>query len=174
METKSISMVKHPVHLVAATMRDRLAEVAAGVDDVESVQLQERVEQADGGLLVVNLWQARPKLPALIASRLRPEMLRWTDRATWNPAGDVCTWEIDPHYFHDHIQCRGHTRYEPAMGGRGTRITFTSEFLLGRGPTGGIANPLLVVAEPILRGLIPKNFQKIVEALSGWLDGRHG
>ena len=170
METKTLSIVKHPLEVVWPAMRDRLPEIAAGVDDVESVQLQERTERDDGTVVVVHLWQASPKLPGIIANHIRPEMLRWTDRATWSAHDMTCTWTIEPHALADRIQCHGRTTYEAAMGGRGTRITFLSNFLLGRGRDGAPDNPLFTAAEPLLRGMIPKNFQKIVAQLGVLLD----
>lgn len=169
METKTLSMVQHPRELVWGTMRDRLPEIIAGVEDVESVALVSRKETG-GAMLTEYLWQARPKLPALVAASVRPEMLCWTDRARWSPNDFVCTWEIEPHAFRENIQCRGTTRYEQAMGGRGTRITFTSDFQLGRARDGRLGNPILTMAEPILRGLIPKNFQKVVAAMNELLN----
>ena len=170
METRTLSIVKHPLAVVWSAMRDRLPEIAAGVDDVESVQLEQRTNREDGALHVVHVWQANPKLPAIIAGHLRPEMLRWTDRATWSAHDFICTWRIEPHHFADRIECHGTTRYETAMGGRGTRITFLSNFLLGRGRDGAPDNPLFTAAESLLRGLIPKNFQKIVAQLGLLLD----
>ncbi len=168
METKTLSMVQHPRDLVWVTMRDRLPEIVAAVEDVESVALVSCQELA-GNLCTEYLWQARPKLPALVAVNVRPEMLRWTDRARWSEPEFICTWEIEPHAFRESIQCRGTTRYELAMGGRGTRITFTSDFQLGRARDGAPGNPMLHLAEPILRGLIPKNFSKVVAALAALL-----
>jgi hypothetical protein len=168
MEAKTISVVKHPRDLVWSTMRDRLAEIAAHVQDVESAQLVERREHDDVAT-VVHVWQASPKLPAIIASRVQPEMFRWNDHALWDARSFTCTWRIEPHHFADYIQCHGITTYEPAIGGRGTRITFTSDFHLGRGD-GRIASPLLSAAEPFFRGIIPKNFQKIVASLAALLD----
>jgi hypothetical protein len=171
METKTISMIRHPLDEVWTAMRDHLPEIAAGVDDVESVRLESRAETADGSTIVTNIWQARPKLPALLAARLKPEMLRWTDRAEWSPSDRTCTWKIDPHYFAGRIACQGSTRYEPAMGGRGTRLTFTSAFCVGQnGKPGVLEDVILRGAESLLQGLIPRNFQKIVTALAAYLD----
>ena len=130
-----------------------------------------RTEADDGSTVVTNIWQARPKLPALLAARLKPEMLRWTDRAVWSPREHTCSWRIDPHYFTGRIACQGSTRFEPAMGGRGTRLTFSSEFRLGQnGKPSALEDVVLRGAESLLQGLIPKNFQKIVTALTAHLD----
>jgi len=171
METKTISMIRHPLEVVWTAMRDHLPEIAVNVDDVESVRLESRTETADGSTIITNIWQARPKLPALLAARLKPEMFRWTDRAEWSQRDHTCRWQIDPHYFGGRIACHGSTRYDPAMGGRGTRLTFTSEFRLGQnGKPGALEDVVLRGAESLLQGLIPKNFQKIVTALTAQLD----
>jgi hypothetical protein len=171
METKTISMIRHPLDAVWIAMRDHLPEIAVTVEDVESVHLESRTETADGSIVVTNIWQACPKLPALLASRLKPEMLRWTDRAVWSQHEHTCTWQIDPHYFAGRIACQGSTRYERAMGGRGTRVTFASAFRLGQhGKLSALEDVVFRGAESLLQGLIPKNFQKIVTALTAHLD----
>ncbi len=164
-------MIRHPLETVWTAMRDQLPEIAAGVEDVESVRLESRTETASGATIVVNIWQARPRVPALLAAHLKPEMLRWTDRAEWSPRDRTCAWEIEPHYFAVRLRCAGSTHYEPAMGGRGTRLTFTSAFRLGRdSKPGAIEDVVLRGVESFLQGLIPKNFQKIVTALTAHLD----
>ncbi|HEV3408697.1 MAG TPA: hypothetical protein VG095_00250 [Chthoniobacterales bacterium] len=166
METRTVSVVKHPLEVVWSAMRDRLPEIAAGVEDVARVELKHRGEREDGSVEVEYVWHACPKIPAVIANHVRPEMLRWEDRALWRAHDHTCTWEIEPHAFAETIQCHGSPSYEPAMGGRGTRITFTNNFAVVR----QLENPLLAIAEPLLRGLIPKNFQKVVGSLATLLD----
>jgi len=170
MESRTVTIVKHPLRSVWLAIRDWLPEIALKIDDIESVQLRERTEHDDGSVTVVNLWQACPKIPAIIAAHVRPEMLRWTDRATWTAKDFRCTWQIEPHYFSGRLECHGVTRYEAALGGRGTRLTFSTEMRLVGAPSGALETTLLAVAEPFLQALIPRIFQKVAAAVSAYLN----
>src|ERR1700719_3288075 len=81
MKIKSISMLKYQRDDVWATVRDRLAEIVPLIDDIESITMQSREEGRDGVVRLVNIWKAKPKLPAIAAEYLKPDMLAWTDRA---------------------------------------------------------------------------------------------
>ena len=68
MKIKSVSMLKHQRDDVWATVRDRLGEIVPLIDDIESVTMESREQGRDGAVRLVNIWKAKPKLPAIVAS----------------------------------------------------------------------------------------------------------
>jgi hypothetical protein len=171
---KSVMIVKYPLDLVWLTIRDRLPELVPLLDDVKQITVLERVEQADGRVHMVNLWQAKPQLPAFLASEIKPEMMAWTDRADWQPASYECHWRIEPKFLPELTACSGLTSYQPAMGGRGTRITFEGALDLNARNLSSVpslvGDTLLKGVEAFATSLIPKNFRKLTEAASRFLD----
>jgi hypothetical protein len=101
-------------------------------------------------------------------------MLAWTDRAIWSAKAFECTWKIEPHFFADRVKSEGITRYEPAMGGRGTRVTFEGVLELSAANLPGVPavfeSAVLVGVETFLGVLIPKNFRKLIAAAAKVLD----
>lgn len=172
MDFKSVTVVKAPVETVWGAMRDDLPEIAALLDDIESVTFVEREPVEPGVVRIVNIWQAAPNLPAAVARHVSPEMLAWTDTATWMNETRTCAWTIEPHYARDYMHCSGATRFEPAIGGRGTRITFRGEIgwaREGEGPKGleGLFNRGI---ETVLPRVIPSVFQKLTKAVARHLE----
>ncbi len=167
---KSVIMVKHPRDKVWLTIRDHLAEIVPHLDDVGSITTEQREEQADDVLQLVNLWKADIDIPAILTSMIDPDSLRWTDRASWHAQDYQCHWQIEPHFFADRIHCSGTTTYEPAIGGRGTRITFAGQLEVSTHNLPGL--PALMekgadkAVEALVTTLIPKNFRKVTDALS--------
>jgi hypothetical protein len=144
------------------------------LDDIESVTVQSREEKSDGTVNLVNVWKARPKLPAAVTSHIRPEMLAWNDYAQWSPRNFQCNWRMEPHSYTDRIKCYGVTRYEPAMAGRGTRITFVTNIELFVHDLPGVPalleDTLSKAIEFFVSALVPQNFRKIAQAVGSLLD----
>jgi hypothetical protein len=174
MNLKSISMLKHPRERVWPAIRDRLPEIVPLIDDIESVTVESREEKRNGTVLLVNTWKGKPKLPAIVAGRIRPEMFAWTDRAEYRVETFECLWRLEPHFFADRIKCSGVTRYEPAMGGRGTRITFEGDLELSTRNLPGVPTvfegALASAIELFVAALVPKNFRKLTEAVGKFLE----
>ena len=171
---KSVPVVKYPLALVWTTVRDRLPELVPLMDDIDSVMVVERAENPDGTVRLVNLWKAKLQIPPMLTSVILPDRLAWTDRAEWQPQRYECHWRIEPQFLPDQTQYAGMTRYEAAIGGRGTRMTFEGQLDV---PTRGLldSSPLLEGAlakgvESVVTTLIPKNFQKLAHAVSTFLD----
>ncbi len=170
---KCVVVVKYPRDLVWSTIQDRLSEVVPFMDDIEKVTVVERHQQPDGIVRLVNVWRASPSIPPLLSTVITPEMLAWTDRAEWRPQTYQCHWRIEPHFYPERTQCSGTTRYESAIGGRGTRLTFEGQldvditnlarvpFMLGETLSRGV--------ESFVTTLVPKNFRKLTNALSAFL-----
>lgn len=165
---KSIVIVKQPIDVIWRTIRDRLPEISAQLDDVASVEVLERRTVGDGIDYIVNQWTAKIRIPDVLASYLQPEMLMWIDRAEWNDVTHACTWTIEPSFFHDSLRCGGEARYEQALGGRGTKITFEGELQVDTSGLVMVPQSLKgIVAmgvESLVILLIPKNFRKVAEA----------
>jgi hypothetical protein len=174
---KSVIMVKYPKEEVWRAMRDRLPEMTPYLDDVAAITQEERKEQADGSLKLINVWKADIKIPSLFQSVIDPSTLSWTDRAEWFEKESRCRWTIEPHFFTDCIRCAGTTRFEPAIGGRGTRITFEGEMEILTKKIAGLPPFMEATAaktvESLVISLIPKNFRKIIDALSVLLKEKH-
>jgi hypothetical protein len=171
---KSLIIVKHPLDTVWTTIRDRMPEMAPMLDDVASITVVERYENGNGVVGLVNEWRIGLKIPAAMSSFVRPEMLGWIDRAEWSAETHECRWAIQPFFLADAVRCSGTTRYEPAIGGRGTRITFAGTLDVDRGRLGSIPAslgiPVSAAIETLVSTLIPKNFRKTTDALEKLLE----
>ena len=173
---KALAVVKQPREEVWSAVRDRMADLVPLLDDVRDISVESRTEEDDGTVRLVNVWRADADIPALLRSVIKPEMLAWTDRAVWQPGSWECRWEIKPHFMGEATECTGTTRYEEAMGGRGTRLVFDGEFsvLANRlpGVTSLIGGPTARGIEAFVTALVPKNFQKLAKAVDAHLAGQ--
>ena len=171
---KSMIVVKHPKKVVWETLRDRLADMVPFLDDVAAIQQVERRESGNGAVRLTNLWKADIEIPDAIRSILHASEVSWLDRAEWFQLRDRCEWQIEPQFFTDHIHCAGTTSFEPAIGGRGTRITFEGKLDITINHIPGVPRFMQGTAtkaiESLVTTLIPKNFQKLTAALSNLLD----
>lgn len=165
---KSIIMVKHPKNTVWQAVRDRLPEMVPYLDDVKSITQASREEEEDS-LNLVNIWQADISLPAKVQSIINADGIAWTDSAVWIDSQDECQWKIEPHFFKGRVLCSGSTIFEPAIGGRGTRITFGGELTIDAKNIPGVPafmeSTITSTVESLITNLIPKNFRKITDAL---------
>lgn len=173
MNFNTVSIVKHEFDLVWNTMRDELPQLVYLMDDIESITMKSRGNENEI-CEIVNIWQSSPPIPQNIADRFSTDMFCWTDYAQWNEQKKECAWRIEHHHFRDIINCQGTTSFSPAMGGRGTRITFTGDFSVNSNPSskilGSFENSALKIVETMLKNLIPKNFRKLVNALSSHIQ----
>jgi hypothetical protein len=171
---KTLVVAKHPPDLVWRTIRDRLPELVQFVDDIDKVTIGTRKSKPDGAMTLVNEWHARARIPSMLSSVITRDMLAWTDRAEWCERTHECHWRIEPHFRPEMMVCEGTTSYQPAMGGRGTRITFQGMLEVKRPELLPVPNSLRrVVAtgvESFIASLIPKNFQKLINALNRLCD----
>lgn len=163
---QTVEVVRIPLAEMWRAIRDRLDELVPHLDDIRSVTVEHREELPDGTLNLVNLWRAQSNIPAVLNSVIKPEYLAWTDRASWNPATNVCTWKIELHFDRERTRCHGTTAFEPALGGRGTRVTFAGEFGLDakgmRGVPTMLESTVESAVESFVTSLIPRNFRKLV------------
>lgn len=166
--------VRHPPSALAGAVRNLICEIGPSLENVEQIATVSRTERPDGGATLVNEWRVNPALPPALAGVVTRDMLGWLDHADWSPNLTECDWRVEPFFMSEAIRCRGSTRFEPAMGGRGTRAIF--EGLLDIDPS-ALASlqpawraPASLAVEFMIGTLIPRNFRKTVEAVAGLLE----
>ncbi len=172
MEFKSISIVKHPTETVWANMRDHFPQIGELIDDLEYIKVQSVTPQANDILEVVNHWKAAPKIPDFITQYIKPEMMSWTDIARWNEQEQICQWRIESHYFREQMDCTGSTRFEPALGGRGCRLTFAGRIEWEGSPfrSLGIMDGMISkTIESVMGKMIPNSFRKVTQGVEKYL-----
>ena len=167
---KSVVIVKYPLDLVWTTIRDRLPEMVPMLGDVASITVLDRREDSSGIIGLVNEWRLRLNIPTVLSAVVKPEMLGWIDRAEWRDVTHKCCWAIEPFFLTEAVRCAGTTVYEPAIGGRGARITFAGTLDIDNARLGVIPTslgiPVSAALETLVSTLIPKNFRKTTDALA--------
>ena len=165
---QDLVVIRQPPERLWVEVRDCLPELASQLDDIHSVEVLEREDLGGGRLRLVNRWRSTQTIPRLLQERLGATEVSWIDRNEWDETSLVCRWSIEPSVLTDSIRCAGATSYQPAMGGRGTRVTFAGEFEFAPGALGGIAGPLerplAAFIESIVKTLIPRNLRRVMEA----------
>jgi hypothetical protein len=164
---KSIVLTQQPVDRLWVTVRDHMSELAGMLDDIDRITVVGREQLSRGRLRLVNEWRAKPRLPISIESVTGTDAFVWLDHAEWSESDRRCEWRIEPQFLDGRIHCHGATLYEPAMGGRGSRVTFEGELRLEAPRTGAsslLERSVAPIVESIVTVMIPKNFRKIVEA----------
>jgi hypothetical protein len=175
MKFMTVTIVKHPVDDVWKAMRDDLPLVTSKREDIHGVAEQERRVEPPV-YRIVNIWTANAKLPQAILRFLGTDKIAWTDRAEWDETKKICTWSIEPHQFRDAIVCRGCTVFESALGGTGSKVTFSGDLDWRSdklpGIAAGIGQAVQQGAEGVIRNVIQKNFRTIAEAVEKHLTSK--
>lgn len=168
MQFKTVAIVKHPLEAVWDVMQNSLPVIAGRVDDIEEIIALERGLSDNGQERVVHLWKAAPPLPDFLKNLVQPDMLAWTDSAEWDADRRSCRWVIESHYFKEKMSCSGLTLYQPALGGKGCRLSFEGE--LRWQANAGMANSMMTQGmETVLSALIPANFRKLAAAVEQFI-----
>lgn len=105
--------IAYPIDTVYPAFRDELKHVAPYLPDIEDIIVQSTERVDEDTLKVVNLWKASDgKVPTLAQSFIKPDMLQWTDRATWHDDECYCDWEMEVGFLPEAVTCKGRTLYK--------------------------------------------------------------
>lgn len=137
---------------VFSAHRDHLAELAEYLPNVESIEVESREEEGDV-VRLVNLWRAaETEVPAVARPFIKPEMLRWIDRATWNEGLWRCQWELELGFLPEAISARGFNAFVEKDGQ--TEVTINGEIIIRADRIPGVPR--------ILAGKISSNVEGFV------------
>ncbi len=166
--------IPYPRPLVFQTHRDALLELKAYMPNVADVVVEERHEEGDV-VRLLNRWTgASGDVPAVLRPVIRPEMLSWLDRATWDAGRWRTEWEITLLALPDAVTARGINVFRD--DGDVTQIQMTGEFLLHperiRGVPTFVARQAAPAIEKFVVGLLEPNLRKSNAAVRQYLDDR--
>ena len=165
--------IAHDRATVFRTFRDELTELVPHLPDVKSITVKDRKEVDDQTIKVVNHWNAEAEeIPRVARSFIKPEMLEWTDYATWREDAWECDWEMEVGFLSDAVTCKGTTKYREAGENR-TRIEIDGRLdvdaakipgvpKLGAGKIGGVVENFVVK-------LITPNLTKVNRGIEKYL-----
>lgn len=106
---------------VFETFRDHLVELQPYLPTVKSIDVESRDQLDDTTLKIVNIWKAEDSdIPKLVQKFIKPEMMMWTDHATWFEDQFLCNWDMEVGFLKEAITCGGTTRY--IAKGNGTEV----------------------------------------------------
>lgn len=134
--------------------RDHLAELANYLPNVESIQVESREEEGDV-VKLVNIWRAaETEVPTVARAFIKPEMLRWIDRATWNEGQWRCQWELELGFLPDAISARGFNTFEEVDGK--TEVTINGEIVIHANKIPGVPRLLAGKISSVVEGFVVK------------------
>ena len=110
---------------VYETFRDKLIELKPFLPTVKDIE-QESYERDGDTVHIVNVWYAADEdIPSIASKFIKPEMLQWTDRATWHDDSKSCDWDMEVGFLQEAISCDGTTYYREK--GDRTEVHITGE-----------------------------------------------
>ncbi len=160
--------------LVFSTHRDKLEDLLPYLPNVDSIEVQERVEEGDV-VRLTNLWSgASSDVPAVVRSVLRPEHLTWTDRATWDHEKWQAQWNITINALPEAVSARGTTTFIDESGE--TLVRIEGEFLIHPeripGVPAFVAKRAVPPLERFVVSLLQPNLRRSNQAVQQYLEDR--
>lgn len=117
--------IAFPRDTVYQTFRDKLVELKPYLPTVKDIE-QTSYERDGDDVKIVNIWYAADEdIPTVASKFIKPEMLRWTDRATWHDGAHACDWDMEVGFLQEAISCSGTTYYREK--GEKTEVHITGE-----------------------------------------------
>lgn len=162
--------IPFPRAQVFSAQRDQMPELVPYLHDIESIVVEERVDEGKV-VKLVNLWKAKgADIPKAARSFVKPDMLRWTDYATWDEEAWQCEWKLILGFLPDAIDCSGVTAFAESNGR--TTVTITGDITIHADKIGVprmLAKKVGATVEKFVIGMIKPNLQKTNEGVTAYL-----
>ncbi len=171
-EIRNDTIITHPRELVYHTYRDRLPELVEMLDNIESMMELERREEGDTTHLL-NEWKAQGEIPKIAQRWIKPEMLRWKDRATWHAQEWTVDWAFEMAFLTDRVTVQGKSFYRE-LGPSRTSLELRGELNIDAMGLPGMPRLIARKAGPVVErfvlALVQPNLVKTAQALQRFLD----
>lgn len=157
---------------VFSTHRDKLLELVEYLPNVDEVVVDSR-EENGAVVQLVNLWKgASSDVPAPLRPVIKPEMLAWVDRASWDGARYRCDWHITITALPEAVTAKGFNLF--LDDGDTTTIQMSGEFSIHPDKVPGVpafmARRLAPTLEKFVVGLLQPNLKRTNQAVEEYLE----
>ena len=108
MKFSLVDEIPYPRERVFRTHRDSLLDLVSYLPNVEGVDITSR--EVDGDVVrLVNHWTgASSDVPRMLRPIIKPELLTWIDRASWDQGRWRCDWQITLNAIPEAVTARGY------------------------------------------------------------------
>lgn len=175
-EIKIKDEVAYDRETVFKTFRDDLVKLLPHLPDVKNIEVKERQEVDEHTTKVVNFWKAAAEeIPRLAQAFVKPEMLEWTDYATWDEEKWSCDWNMEVGFLSEAVTCKGKTTYEPKGDGK-TEVVIQGELSVDARKIPGVprlgAGKIGNVIESFVVKLITPNLTAVNRGMENYLASK--
>lgn len=117
-EIEVTETIEQPAERVLHALRDRIAELAGYMPNIETMEIIER-EERPPVVYMHNRWRGRKdSFPAIARPFLTRNLVSWFDHAEWDESTMSCSWRIEPIKAKTIFSCSGSTALAPEEGDR--------------------------------------------------------
>jgi hypothetical protein len=164
-------VIPYPVDRVYSVQHEKLSELAEFLPNITRIDVKEK--RVEGTRVhYVNVWHASDHdVPAALRSFVKPDMLKWTDIATWYTDQYSCDWKSILGFLPDAIQCSGHNTW--VARGNQTEVTIRGEILVHADKIGVpklLAKSVSEAVERFVVKTIEPNLRRTNEGVRRYLD----
>jgi hypothetical protein len=121
-------LLMQPQAALIDALCEHTCDLAVELAHVQSARLVERHVGVDGVITLVQHWRALAGVPQLLRPHLEDGLQDWTLTIQRSPGASQCRWHAESAAVQVPGRCQGTLDFQPAAGGRGTRIELRFEF----------------------------------------------
>ena len=172
MKFSLVDEIPYPRERVFRTHRDSLLDLVSYLPNVEGVDITSR--EVDGDVVrLVNHWTgASSDVPRMLRPIIKPELLTWIDRASWDQGRWRCDWQITLNAIPEAVTARGYNVFLDEDDE--TVIQMQGEFIIHPDRIRGVPTLVARRAAPALErfvvGLLQPNMRQINEAVLEYIE----
>ena len=169
------STISYSRDLVFDTYREEIQALVQYLPNIDKIDVVSR-EENNGVVTFENHWYASASdIPKVAQAFVKPEMMKWIDRASWNLNDKTCNWEIETFFMKEAVSCKGLNTFSEAGDGAMTlRIQGDLELNVKKVP--GIPTLLAGTIRPQLEkfiiAMITPNFETINKGIASYLASK--
>ena len=101
------STIAYPRDLVFETYREEIQSLVQYLPNIEKIDVVSRDESNDVVTFENHWYASASDIPKVAQAFVKPEMMKWIDRASWDLKNKTCSWEIETFFMKEAVSCKG-------------------------------------------------------------------
>jgi hypothetical protein len=172
MQFKIAEVVRHPLEKVYRTNRDHLVDLVPYMPNVDSIEILEAGETANG-IRRVYRWKVSGAVPLAVRPFFSDKMLAYIDRNEWFDDARRVDWRFEIGMFPEAVSCHGSNYFTAARAPDSTEIALTGHLDIDLAKVRGVPRFLHGLASTVETFVIENvrpNLVAVAVAVGKYLD----